>query len=781
MAEYLSPGVYIEEVSGGIKPIEGVGTSTGAFIGIAEKGPIAGARYEDGIGGPVLITNFTEFNRNFGGFIRNEFLAYAVQQFFGEGGSRCYVARTAHFDNPADPSTLTARRASVSLGGISTALAGGLTVGGSGSVPVTVNDATGLQVGMHLFVTDGTNAARVAVVGLGGGNAVTIENTRLDSVGDPLDIPPIANGASVTQVIVDVSAINEGSWGNRLRVSASPSGRVSTRMNMPGDSLASPAVPAGLPPAANQAVLGSVAGINVGMTLFISDGTAAARVQVTGVEEGQNRITFNYIESNAAVTSAGIDDGADVSGTILGKTATVLSGAVANGATEAVLQSTDGIERGSVLLFVAESVGSLLSPVELPSVRESRVVVTQVVGKQVFFQSGLTAAFPDGSAVSTEDFTLTVFDRDDSVETFPFLTMENTNATDYVSTRINDGANRSKYIRVDEAPLLASNTQPRRTAVPLRLGAAPTTDGTGGADDVASDYIGNEAGQTGFFAFDTVDDINIVAAPGITLRPVVLAGMTYCENRGDCFFVGDVSPEAQTVTEVLDFKKGTGPFAGQQGLISKYGALYWPWIRALDPLTGGPITVPPSGAVAGSYSATDVRRGVHKAPAGSEDGFLNTAIGIDKVVTKGEHDLLNPQGVNVIRSFPDIGIVIWGARTTSSDPEWRYVNVRRLFLFLEESIEQGTSWTVFEPNDPILWKRIVRNVSAFLRIQWLEGKLVGAKPDEAFFVKCDEETNPPESVDLGRVITIIGVAPSKPAEFVIFRIMQSRGGANTAE
>jgi phage tail sheath protein FI len=151
------------------------------------------------------------------------------------------------------------------------------------------------------------------------------------------------------------------------------------------------------------------------------------------------------------------------------------------------------------------------------------------------------------------------------------------------------------------------------------------------------------------------------------------------------------------------------------------------------------------------------------------------------MTTQGEQDTLNPEGVNVIRKFPTAGIVIWGARTVSADPEWKYVNVRRLFIFLEESIFKGTQGVVFEPNDPVLWKRITRDVSAFLRIQWREGKLVGDKPEQAFFVKCDAETNPPESIDLGRVITLIGVAPSKPAEFVIFRISQSRTGAGATE
>ncbi|GAB4569815.1 MAG: hypothetical protein Kow0047_23160 [Anaerolineae bacterium] len=606
---------------------------------------------------------------------------------------------------------------------------------------------------MELFINDGSAAARVVITGLPGGNAVDIQNTVLDTAGNPVALPAIASGAAVTQVILDVFAINEGEWGNNLRVAVSVNGRVSTTLT------------AALAAADTTATVASLDGIQTGMTLFISDGTNAARVQVARIVEATSQIVFRNVQP--AVTPA-INSGATVTGTITGKAATVLDGAVASGATEALLLSTNGIEVGSVLLFVTEDVGAATSA-------EDRVVVTRVVGKRVFFTPALSSAYPDGAAVTTEDFNLTVYDRDDVVETHEHLTMENSHLTDYVESRVNLSATRSRYIRVQEAPLTADNTPPALTPQPLRLGAQPTTAGDDGQTDAQGDYIGSEPMQNGFHAFDTVDDINILAAPGITFRPVLLAGMTYCENRKDCFFVGEVPQGLHTVTEVLDFKNGTGAYAGQQALNSTFGAIYWPWVRILDPSTNRPMAMPPSGAVIGSYAATDIRRGVHKAPAGMEDGFLNTVIGIEKVVTMGEHDLLNPQGVNVIRSLPNIGIVIWGARTTSSDPEWRYVNVRRLFLFLEESILKGTQWVVFEPNDPVLWKRIVKNVSAFLRIQWLEGKLVGNKPEEAFFVKCDEETNPPESVDLGRVITVIGVAPSKPAEFVIFRIMQSRG------
>jgi hypothetical protein len=209
---------------------------------------------------------------------------------------------------------------------------------------------------------------------------------------------------------------------------------------------------------------------------------------------------------------------------------------------------------------------------------------------------------------------------------------------------------------------------------------------------------------------------------------------------------------------------------------SSYAALYYPWISVSDPITGKPMLTPPSGAVAGTYSYTDVARGVHKAPAGIEVGYLNSAIGVERVITKGEHDTLNPIGVNVIRSFPGTGTVVWGARTLSADSEWKYVNVRRLFLFLEETIDEGTQWVVFEPNTPMLWGKVKRNITAFLTNVWRDGALFGTTAAEAFFVKVDAENNPPEVVDAGRLIIEVGVAPVKPAEFVIIRISQKTLG-----
>jgi len=217
----------------------------------------------------------------------------------------------------------------------------------------------------------------------------------------------------------------------------------------------------------------------------------------------------------------------------------------------------------------------------------------------------------------------------------------------------------------------------------------------------------------------------------------------------------------------------------EAGYDTKYGALYYPWIRIANPLgNGASIVVPPSGHLAGIYARSDTERGVHKAPANE---VIRGVMAVETQITKSEQDILNPVGVNCIRAFPGRGIRVWGARTLSSDASWRYINVRRLFNFVEESIQQGTQWIVFEPNDPALWARIRRDVSAFLTTVWRSGALFGLTPSEAFYVKCDAENNPPALRDLGQVVIEIGMAPVKPAEFVIFRISQWAGGGATGE
>ncbi|HEX9992899.1 MAG TPA: phage tail sheath C-terminal domain-containing protein, partial [Acidimicrobiales bacterium] len=208
-----------------------------------------------------------------------------------------------------------------------------------------------------------------------------------------------------------------------------------------------------------------------------------------------------------------------------------------------------------------------------------------------------------------------------------------------------------------------------------------------------------------------------------------------------------------------------------------YGAAYFPWITVRDPLgSDATVAVPPSGHLAGVWARTDAMRGVHKAPANES---IRGALGLTYVVTDAEQEELNPVGVNCLRLFTREGIRVWGARTLADgSSEWRYLNVRRLFNMIEESIVLSTRWIVFEPNDRTLWKSIRRDVTAFLMRLWRDGALMGRTPEEAFFVQCDEETNPPEVIDAGQVITVIGIAPVKPAEFIVFRVSQHSAGSD---
>ncbi|HUJ58095.1 MAG TPA: phage tail sheath family protein [Kofleriaceae bacterium] len=294
--------------------------------------------------------------------------------------------------------------------------------------------------------------------------------------------------------------------------------------------------------------------------------------------------------------------------------------------------------------------------------------------------------------------------------------------------------------------------------------AAPVHGG-GGRDGFFIGRDGGPGARTGLKCFDEVDEIAIVAAPGCISPAVQDALLSHCETRKDRFAILD-SPE--TITGGVD--KLPKPRD------SKYGAYYFPWIQVYDPDKGN-IFVPPSGHIAGVYSRTDSERGVHKAPANE---IVRGALGLKYNVSKGEQDLLNPKGINAIR-FMNGGIRIWGARTLSSDPSWRYINVRRLFIMVESSIERATQWVVFEPNDHRLWKRVQRTIASFLTLLWRNGALMGTAPEQAFYVKCDEETNPPEVIDAGQLVVEIGLAPVKPAEFVIFRIGQMASGGGVEE
>jgi phage tail sheath protein FI len=268
--------------------------------------------------------------------------------------------------------------------------------------------------------------------------------------------------------------------------------------------------------------------------------------------------------------------------------------------------------------------------------------------------------------------------------------------------------------------------------------------------------------------FEAIDEIAIVAIPGALQADERLSVIEHCENMKDRFAILD------------GLRATTIDVPSIQGTVrnSDYAGLYFPWLEVADPLTGNTVMVPPSGHLAGIYARVDTARGVHKAPANE---VVRGALGLEVLVSKNEQDGLNPKGINVIRNLNG-GTRVWGARTLGGNTNEanglvKYINVRRLLIFLEESIDEGTQFVVFEPNNPALWQKITRTVTAFLTNVWRDGALFGLTPEQAFYVKCDESTNPPEVRDLGQVITEIGVAIVKPAEFVIFRISQLSGSA----
>jgi len=268
-------------------------------------------------------------------------------------------------------------------------------------------------------------------------------------------------------------------------------------------------------------------------------------------------------------------------------------------------------------------------------------------------------------------------------------------------------------------------------------------------------------------AFAAIDEIAIVAVPGATTAEQHGDLLAHCLNTKDRFAIldGVQKPAALTPADISPTGRSEA---------GSYGAIYFPWIQVFDPVTNAVIAVPPSGHIAGIYARSDANRGVHKAPA--NEVVLGVS-GLERRISKAQQDGLNPDGINVIREFNGT-IKVWGGRTHADEAhsEFRYISTRRFFNFLRESIDEGTQFVVFEPNSPALWERIKRSVGDFLLNQWRDGALFGETPRQAFFVKCDRDTNPPEVREAGQVVTEIGVAIVKPAEFVIFRIQQTTGG-----
>jgi phage tail sheath protein FI len=851
MPEYLAPGVYVEEVSSGVRTIEGASTSTGAFVGVAERGPVNRA---------TLITNLTEFYAIFGRPIdirQRYYLAYAVEGFFREGGTRCYVVRVAHYADILDRGSLTGEIVTGSFDNE------------SGAPSLTVSAASEGAWGRELEITI-RNSSRFGTslaTGLAAGSVDRISVASADGVvrGAQLWIvrPVFASvayaGTNPQLTFDEARGLFRDPAGTRLVAGASiaagsllltPDFRYMARLSQPVT----------LTGGADHRALHFVsptAGWAVGAggaVVATADGGATWTTQASGVAADLHGVHFASATAGWAVGAGGaIVATADGGATWTAQTSGVAAdlrgvhfadathgwavgagGAIvatadggntwrrqANGTTRTLtavraVSATTGWAAGAGGLLLATTDGGTgwtpQAPRPLSSIltnltvgrsrpnedlngeelkqgetlwivepaHQQLAIVDRVEGNTVVFGAPVTLAqpFPASSKILARDFELRVGRGDDLLEAFAHLSPVEANQEDFAPNRINLGGAASRQIRVDAT----DSALPMRNVAPTRLsGVATDPDGLENLNPF--DYVGNPASGTGFSALDDIDDASILVVPyprfndsalatDQALRQVYNAATQYCEQRRYMVCVLDSGPNSNAV-ETLTFRQSLNA--------SNYAAYYWPWIWITPAGQSKRYPAPPSGAIAGIYAYADQRRGVHKAPAGTETGRLKSATGIERIVSKAEQDGLNNQGVNVIRSFPGAGLTVWGARTISSNPEWRYVNVRRLMNFIQKSIDDGTQWVVFEPNNLALWKKIERDIGAFLRGVWRGGALFGETEDRAFRVRCDAETNPSETIELGQVITEIRVAVVKPAEFVIFRIKQFAAGSDLTE
>jgi uncharacterized protein len=657
MATLTAPGVYVEEIASGSRPIPLAGTSTAAFFGEAERGPLD--RVEK-------VFNFSQFEERFGGFLTGgRFLAHSVYQFFRNGGGACYVGRVAR-------------------------------EGAAAAASVTVLDRGGAQA----------------------------------------------------QPTLTFRASSPGAWGNELRVvvSSAASADPANQFNL---ALYRDAEGGGAPD-----LLATYANLSMDPddARYVVDYVAANSTVLEVVDEDSTNVINGYSESGLITV-----EGSDLLG-----------------AAHRQFQidiNDDGVQTVDLTADITAETPNLADPAAVAASiqRVIRTLVPLRGSTDPDSYTQATVTFAPAGAGPNGVFRITAGGAASAASRVAVTNGVDpaTNAAGLLSLGAQNGGaevHGSANQRPQVTPgggfyLLGDDT--------VAGAVSAVTPGVDAPTPQAQDYV------NALSRLDTVRDVSLIAVPGIGDGAVVDAGMAYCASRplSDCFFIGDMDAADDTYVEAIAFRDALNT-------PNSYGAVYFPWILALDPsgVSEEPIALPPSGFIAGLYGRIDGRRGVWKAPAGTE-ALLNGARGLTATLTDGEHGDLNnnPASVCVIRRVPGTGVVAWGARTVSSDPEYTYIPVRRTAIFLRVSIYNGIQWAVFEPNDEPLWASLRLNIGSFMNLLFRRGAFQGSKPSDAYFVKCDAETTTQADIDLGIVNVLVGFAPLKPAEFVVVKIRQIAG------
>ena len=842
MPEYLSPGVYVEEIDAGPKPIEGVSTSTTGAVGVTAFGPTSGK--------PELVTSFAEFMRKFGGFLpepkgplfnkwaldadhgRYWYFPLSVKGFFDNGGQRLYVKRVFSSTAVAASGNLgsgmvSAIESDASAGATELQLSHLIDIGvtlNSNPPPVVLhvfNGKTFTEIGAGFNVASYDPA--INMVKLAAALPEAVSAKRGDFVGIhafPNAAVPNANATLVFK------AKSRGSWGKDLSVKTSP--MVGAVLNILSD--------ASIVDASTEVVVDNPGTVTAGgkttvTVVDLKDLAAGDQVTVAGkvytisnLQAGPKTFEIspalppgpgwavgtkiNRVRTDAttikAVTPAGgpppftieVDDirdiGAndhliienkeyvvtnldapnkkfrvnDVLGAAAGKEwAQGTSVKRIHAANNTAVPGKTVNVRGASTLYP----GAILE-LSNGKDKDTRTVIS-IDGEQVTLSANLTNPYFEGQKVRVIEAEVNIRYRPTPAtpadlpppevsETFTNLRLKDDGTLNYIIKHVNT---RSALVEVSEGTAGISPTDLSKFPITPNGAWLSLSGGDDKLDDLSvDDFVGADGGsgsRTGIQALEDIDEVSICIAPGIWSGTVQSALIQHCEILKDRFAIIDPQ-DGLSIEGIRTFR---------EPIDSKYAAIYYPWIEVRDPSAKRSVYVAPSGHMAGIYARVDVERGVHKAPA-------NEVIrGITKIaqdVTKREQDMLNPKGINALRFFPGRGNRVWGARTVSSDGSWKYINVRRLFIFVEESIDEGTQFVVFEPNDEPLWARVRQTVTNFLTTVWRNGALQGSTAAEAFFVKCDHTTMTQDDIDNGKLICVIGIAPVKPAEFVIFRIQQ---------
>jgi len=776
MAEYLSPGVYVEEVDAGPEPIEGVSTSITGAVGVTARGPTDGK--------PLLVTSFAEFQRAFGGSvddvptnIQNSWngnaleggrwwdFALAVKGFFDNGGKQLYVKRVyagggLPLSAQTNANTAIASYATL-FRGLVTEIERDLTADAR-PAKLTVRHLFRLQNGLAVTLRNGETGQQI-----GGAYQVASYDptTRQITLDNPLPANTDIVASRGDQVII-VAPVAAAAGQSRFTVRAQARGahgddiRVRTRPVV-GATLAFLPDPVNGGPAAraNVQLLAPGAAAANPWTVTVAPAPGGQPPALTGFANGDHVMILGHEYAIAAVALPANTFTIDPQpagtqwavGTLVQRLRTAYDPAAAGN--QVRLWGAGQLYDNAVL--------------ELDNGQAKEVLQVQpngVLGDVVTLSGNPANLYREGQKVRVVEVETTIQYRPggtvEAEEVFSNLRLVGRiGDPEYIVTYIN--AN-STLVNFEDGGI-----DPDIALASLPIADHGAWQSLANGDDLypqltVDDFSGMDNGsghRTGIQALEDITDISICVVPGIWSRTVHSTLITHCETLRYRFAILDPRDHLdiqgiQTFRAIYD---------------TKYAALYYPWIEVRDPIRRAEVRLAPSAHLAGLYARVDDDRGVYKAPANE---VIRSITQIAEDVTKREQDVLNPHNINALRFFPGRGFRVWGARCVTSDSAWRYINVRRLFIFLEASIDVGTQWVVFEPNDEPTWARVRQSITNFLNTQWRNGALQGKTASEAFFVKCDRTTMTQDDIDNGRLICVIGVAPVKPAEFVIFRIQQ---------